>query len=355
VIAGYGSLMKKKVPPGDPCMQFLTEILEASDRAAQLTKSLLLFSRKQVPELKPVRINELVSGMKKMVVRIIGEDIETHLALSSGSPVVIGDRGQLEQVLMNFAANARDAMPDGGALLIETAAADMDEDFVRSHGFGIPGRYARISVSDTGSGMDETTRERVFEPFFTTKGIGKGTGLGLSIVYGIVSQHNGYVECSSRPGRGTVFTVWLPIIPGGSAEAEPEELSPVRGGTETILVADDDEGIRKLVKHILEESGYTVLTAKDGAEAVEQFAGHRDRVGLVLLDVIMPRKSGREAFDEITGLRPGVKTLFFSGYSEDVVQKKRIIEEGLPYLSKPATPRALLSKVREILDRDAAP
>ena len=226
----------------------------------------------------------------------------------------------------------------------------MDDEFAHMHGFGRPGKYALISVSDTGKGMDEKTRERIFEPFFTTKEAGKGTGLGLAIVYGIVNQHNGYINCYSEPDKGTVFKVYLPLIREVFLEAEEEGPVTAPGGSETILIADDDENIRKFVKELLEKYGYTVLEAKDGEEAVSKFMNNRDRIQLVLLDVIMPRKSGKEAFEEIRAIQPKIKALFFSGYTEDIIQRKRILEEKLPLIHKPVKPLELLTKIRECLD-----
>ncbi len=254
--------------------------------------------------------------------------------------------------MMNFVTNARDAMPDGGLLTIKTSVYDMDDGYVRSHGYGKPGKYAQIAVSDTGVGMDERTRERIFEPFFTTKPAGKGTGLGLSIVYGIVKQHNGFVNCFSGPGKGTVFHVLLPLVSREAEEVRKKRSTTPRGGTETILIADDDEDIRKLTELVLRGAGYTVISARDGVEAVDRFGENAGKVDLLLLDVIMPRKSGKEAFEEIRAAAPGIRTIFMSGYSEDVIQRKRIREEGLPYIVKPTTPRELLSKVREVLDRN---
>jgi PAS domain S-box-containing protein len=350
VIVGYGGIMEMKTAPDDPNRAYIREILAASDRAARLTQALLIFSRKQTVELKPVSINDLVRGMTKMVERIIGEDIETKIALAPQELTVMGDYGQLEQVLMNFATNARDAMPKGGTLTIETRFCDLDEEFTHTHECGSPGRYAVISVSDTGEGMDETIRGRIFEPFFTTKGPGKGTGLGLSIVYGIVRQHKGCITCSTVPGRGTAFTVYLPIVDEMFRDPGGEEAEPVRGGTETILVADDDENIRKLSREVLEQHGYAVIEARDGEDAVSRFVENRERVRLLLLDVIMPRKGGKEAFDEIARIRPGVPVLFMSGYAEDYIQRKEVFEESLPMLWKPVKLRELLSRVREMLD-----
>jgi CheY-like chemotaxis protein len=343
-------MMEMRMPKDDPNITYLKEILAAAERATQLTQALLIFSRKQSAVMKPIHINVLIEGIRKMMLRLIGEDIEIVISLAPENMMIMGDHGQLEQVLMNFVTNARDAMPDGGSLSIETRLHVIDSGFIHMHGFGKPGKYAVISVSDTGEGMDEKTRDRIFEPFFTTKGVGKGTGLGLSIVYGIVKQHHGYINCYSEPGRGTTFKVYLPIVREELLELEEADKREIIGGNETILVADDDESIRRLTKELLEHFGYTVIDAADGEEAVIKFIDHRERIDLVILDVIMPRKSGREAFEEIRAMRPDVKALFISGYTEDIVQRKRIIEDELPLLQKPARPKELLARVREILD-----
>jgi nitrogen-specific signal transduction histidine kinase/trans-aconitate methyltransferase len=301
-ISGYGGLIKMNMPEDDPNSPYIKEILSASDRAAHLTQSLLIFSRKQTTKLKPLNVNKLVSGMKKMMLRLIGEDIETNITLPSYDLIIMGDHGQMEQVLMNFVTNARDAMPNGGTLTVSLQKFDMDDDFVHLHGFGQPGQYALITVSDTGCGMDETTKERIFEPFFTTKSSGKGTGLGLSIVFGIIQQHNGHINCYSEPGKGTAFKVYLPVIDEKMIEMEEKDIVSIKGGKETILVADDDESIRKLIKELLEKYGYTVIETQDGIDAVNKFQDNKDRIELLLLDVVMPKKSGKEAYDEIAGM-----------------------------------------------------
>ncbi|HTZ18425.1 MAG TPA: ATP-binding protein, partial [Dissulfurispiraceae bacterium] len=352
VIMGYGGMMEMRMAKDDANVAYLHEMMKAADRAANLTKALLIFSRKQSTIMKQMDINAFIAGIRKTLFRLIGEDIETVISLAIAPLPVTGDQGQLEQVLMNLASNARDAMPDGGMLRIETALNDLDREFIHMHGYGKPGKYAVISVSDTGEGMEDNTCKRIFEPFYTTKGVGMGTGLGLSIVYGIVKQHNGYIDCSSEPGKGTTFKIYLPVIEDQSYDfdLEAEVSATVRGGNETILVADDDESIRKLTRAILEKFGYTVIEAVDGADAVDKFSDNKDRIDLVLLDVIMPRKSGRQAFEEIRGIRTDIDIIFMSGYSEDIIQRKRIIGTGLPLIQKPVKPEQLLAKIREVLD-----
>ncbi|MCB2182220.1 MAG: PAS domain S-box protein [Desulfobulbaceae bacterium] len=351
VIVGYSDMMEMNLSSDDPARPYLQEILAASKRAARLTQALLIFSRKQIAELMPIDLNEVVSGMKKMVFRIIGEDIQTVVELEPVPLIVMGDYGQLEQVLMNFATNARDAMPQGGTLTIETQFCNIDEKFIQHHGFGSPGEFALISVKDTGQGMEDQTREKIFEPFFTTKELGKGTGLGLSIIYGIIKQHHGYISCSSEPGKGTVFQVYLPIIRKEAPRPDVNELSHVQGGTETILIADDDEHIRKVTRTLLENRGYKILEAMDGQEAVNIYREHCDDIQLVLLDIVMPRKSGREAFEEMREIRPGLKVLFVSGYSENTLEMQKVMERGQPLLQKPVKPRELLARMRELLDK----
>lgn len=355
VIIGYAGLLEDDKRQDDTCKPFLGEILSAAQRATRLTQSLLIFSRKQQAELKPIDLNELVRGMGKMVLRLIGEDIMTKITLFPGQLMVMGDYCQLEQVVMNFATNARDAMPDGGSLAIETNIITIDDDFVHSHGVGEPGEYALIAVTDSGTGMDEKTRERIFEPFFTTKEAGKGTGLGLAIVYGIVKQHNGHVTCHSEKGRGTTFTVYLPRTQEDLLDKKEAKAPAIRGGAETILIADDDADIRKYMRAALEMYGYTVIEAKDGIETVSTFLANKDKISLILLDVIMPGKSGNEAFQEIKAVCPHVKVLFSSGYPEETLTRKKILEDGFNLLKKPARLKDLLVSVRTILDLERHP
>ncbi len=351
VIIGYASLLQRKIPDDDPIRPNVEEILQAAERAAGLTQSLLAFSRKQIIDLRRIDLNETVRKVERLLRRVIGEDVELKTVLAGTALTVLADSGQIEQVLMNFATNARDAMPDGGTFILETEQSDLDPGFLHAHGYGRPGRYALLSVTDTGLGMDEQTRKKIFEPFFTTKETGQGTGLGLAIVYGIVKQHGGYITVYSEPGKGTTFRIYLPIATG-AVEEEKEVISgEMRGGTETILVAEDDEGLRKLASTVLGAFGYTVLTAADGEEAVDIFAANREAVSLVILDVVMPKKNGKEAYEEIRKLSPDLPALFTSGYTANIIHKKGILEEGLHFIHKPVSPQELLLKVREVLDR----
>ncbi len=351
-IIGYGNLLLMKLKVDDPLRAYADQILASSERAASVTHSLLAFSRKQIINPKPVRVNDIITRVGKLLARLIGEDVDLGLRLSDRDTTVIADSGQIEQMLMNLVTNARDAMPEGGHLSVETDIAELDQTYITTHGYGALGTYLVISVSDTGAGMDEATRERVFEPFFTTKEVGRGTGLGLSIVYGIVKQHGGYINCYSERGKGTTFKIYLPLLPSGAADtAASAEFAPPQGGRETVLVAEDDEEVRTLVKNILTEFGYTVIEAADGDDAVQQFMKHRETIQLLIIDVIMPKVSGKEVYTRIGQMRPGIKALFTSGYTADIVHKKGILEEGTDFITKPIIPQELLMKVRDILNR----
>ncbi|MBI5056538.1 MAG: response regulator [Nitrospirae bacterium] len=350
-IIGYASILQIKMRPDDPLKIHLDQILASADRAASLTQSLLAFSRKQISNPSRVNLNSVIGRVEKFLVRVIGEDIELTTTLIGGDLTVLADTSQLEQVFMNLATNARDAMPNGGTLSISTEIVHLDRGFIRMHGYGEPGAYVLIAFTDTGTGMDKKTMDRIFDPFFTTKEVGKGTGLGLSIVYGIVKQHSGYINCYSEPGKGTTFRIYLPIIKAEDVkEAIIAEPAAPAGGTETILVAEDDDAVRKLTTHLLEESGYKVIEAVNGEDAVERFMTYRDKIHLLLFDLIMPRINGREAYEKIRNIRL-VKVLFTSGYPEEHIYKQDILAEGLDFIAKPAPPAALLRKLREVLDK----
>lgn len=351
-IIGYASLLQMKLGKDDPLRVTAEHVLAAADRAARLTQSLLAFSRKQILNPEVVNINEIIKMVEKLLFRIISEDIELRTILSDEQLTVFADSAQIEQILMNFATNARDAMPEGGMLTIETERIEMDEEFIKRHGYGKSGPYALISVSDTGLGMDEKTRERIFEPFFTTKEVGKGTGLGLAIVYGIIKRHNGYINVYSEINKGTNFRIYLPLTEAGvMAIKKREEVLTPAGGTETILLAEDDEDVRNITVSALKEFGYKVIEAVDGEDAVNKFIKNKDDIQMVMLDVVMPKKNGREAYEEMKKIAPGIKALFMSGYTEDVIHSKKIIDEGLNFVSKPISPTKLLRLVREILDK----
>ncbi|MBI5075935.1 MAG: PAS domain S-box protein [Nitrospirae bacterium] len=350
-IVGYAHLTLMKMPKDEPLRINVEQILQASDKATVLTQSLLAFSRKQIISPKPVNLNEIVKRLEKLLIRLIREDIHIATICAPEDLTVFADAGQIEQVLMNLVTNARDAMPGGGRIEIRTEAVLMDSTFIDAHGYGKTGSYALLSVSDNGEGMDAKTREKIFEPFFTTKEQGKGTGLGLAMVYGIIKQHEGFINVDSEPGKGTVFMIHLPLS-AGSAEMPDTggEAVTSTGGTETVLLAEDDSSLRKLMTTILRNQGYIVIEAKDGADAVEKYGVSNEAIQLLILDGIMPKKNGKEALDEIRLINPSVKALFVSGYAEDIVSRQGLLEPGITFIQKPLSPSVLLKKVRELLD-----
>ncbi len=350
-IIGYGNLLKTEISEDDPLQTYVARILASAERAANLTKGLLTFSRKQMISPKPVNLNELTKGIERLLSSLLGEDIELTVVLADKDLNIIADVSQMEQVLMNLATNARDAMPDGGSLTIRTESIEFDNEFIKSHGYGRPGFYAHISVEDTGEGMDEVTRERIFEPFFTTKEVGKGTGLGLSMVYGIIKQHNGYISVYSEPKKGTTFNIYLPLIKSTIEEEKPRAFPVIKRGTEMVLIAEDDVEVRELTKKVLVGAGYTVLEAKDGEDALKVFTENKENINLLILDVIMPKKNGKDVYDEIKKKRPDIKAIFMSGYNSDVIHKKGFLEEGLDFLPKPLLSDELLIKIREVLEK----
>jgi len=350
-IIGYGSILQMRVKPDDPLRHNIDQIIASADRATNLTKSLLAFSRKQIIDPKPLRLNDVVRKSLNFLARLIGEDIELKTVLNKDGPIVLADSGQIEQVLMNLATNARDVMPKGGTLIIESGTVELGEAFVKAHPYGKPGRYALLCVSDSGSGMDEQTRARIFEPFFTTKGEGRGTGLGLSIVYGIVKQHKGYIHVYSEKKIGTTFKIYLPVSRDTVEDRKPPvPEQEVAGGSETILVAEDDEMLRRLTTSVLRSFGYAVLEASDGEEAVALFREHQG-IDLVLSDVVMPKMNGKEAFQEMRKIRPDIPALFTSGYTREVINTRGILDEGLDLVMKPVSPLELVRRVRCVLDR----
>ena len=349
-LTGYGSLLKMEMESGKPArMSYVESILSASLKASNLTQGLLAFARQQLITLKRVNINDIVTGMKKMLMRLLTEDIVLKTNLCPENPVIMADVGQIDQILINLAVNARDAMPAGGVITLETKTVFMDTALAELHGLGGPGAYVVLSVSDTGTGMDEITREHIFEPFFTTKEPGKGTGMGLATVYGIVKKHQGDISVYSEKGIGTIFRVYLPAIDEASEEAQ-QKTAPV-GGTETILLAEDDSSVRDSIASLLSRFGYTVIQAVDGQDAIDRFNAHSGRVDILLFDSVMPKKNGRQAYDVIAAAHPAVKVIFMSGYTRDVVLDKGIEEQRFDFLSKPAPHDILLAKIREVLDR----
>lgn len=350
-ITGFATLLHIKIENGNPMRSYVEQILASSERAANLTRSLLTFSRKQITNLRPVILNDIINSVMRLLPRVIREDIELKTILTEKPLTIMADSGQIEQVVMNLATNAQDAMPDGGVLTIEMSLAEMDNGFITTHGYGKAGIYGLISVADTGIGMDEKIKGGIFEPFFTTKEVGKGTGLGLAIVYGIVKEHNGYINVYSEIGHGAIFRIYLPLIMTEADEARPVEHIILPRGTETILLAEDDISVRNLMRTVLEEHGYRVIEASDGHEAIAKFRENKDRIQLVILDVIMPKKNGKEVYDEIKRLSPDMKTLFISGYTADIIRKKELQKEGLNFISKPISPVDILKKIRSVLDK----
>jgi len=354
-IIGYANLMQVKMSAADPLYQNVEHILSASERAATLVHSLLAFSRKQTLSVKQVKINDLASGVSKLLGRLLGDDIIFETVFTVRDPMVMADAGQIDQIVFNLATNARDAMPEGGHLTITTDIAAIDDTYIKKHGYGTASDYALITVSDTGAGMDKATQKKIFEPFFTTKEVGKGTGLGLSTAYGIVKQHDGFIDCYSEPGKGTTFKIYLPLLETGTkAEAEQarETTRLMPGGNETILVAEDDASVRKLIKDILSQYGYTVYEAEDGMQAVQVFTEHMQDIDLLLFDVIMPHKNGKDAYREIQNIRQGVPVIFTSGYTADIIHRQAFLDDGVELLLKPVSMAALLQKVREVLDKN---
>ncbi len=354
VITGYADLLLERLPPGDPARGLLAEVQKAGERAGMLTRQMLAFSRRQVLEPKVLSLNTVVADTEKMLRRLIGEDVLLTTSLAPDLGPVSADPGQLEQVLMNLAVNARDAMPRGGRLTIETRNAVLDEAFCRARPDLRPGPYAVLAVTDTGTGMDEATKARLFEPFFTTKGPGEGTGLGLATVHGVVRQSGGHIEVRSELGAGTTFNVYLPQVRRTLPAGMPlNGLAAMPRGTETVLLVEDEDAVRSLARHVLKACGYTVLEAKDGREAIRIAEGHPGAIDLLVSDVVMPHLGGRELAERIAALRPGSKVLFLSGYTDDAVVHHGVREAEFAFLQKPYTPAVLAQKVREVLDRRA--
>ncbi|MCC6145544.1 MAG: transporter substrate-binding domain-containing protein [Candidatus Hydrogenedentes bacterium] len=349
-IMGHAQILLEEVPDQGDWRSSLQEILQGSERAANLTRQLLAFSRRQIMRPEVLDINDLTQAFLKMIRRVIGEDIQLEWLPGVRVGAVYGDRGMLEQVLMNLCVNARDAMPEGGRLMIETHNVRVDSEYCSTHAWAKPGRYTLWTITDTGCGIEETDLEHIFEPFFTTKAEGKGTGLGLATAYGIVKQHEGMIRAYSEVGQGTTFKVYLPICERQAEAVGTLVEGPVRGGRETILLAEDDEMVRALAQTVLVRGGYEVITAKDGEEAVEQFMEHRDAIALLLLDVVMPRLGGRGALDRIREISPEVPVLFSSGYSENAVHTNFVLHEDLELIQKPYSPADLLRAVRRMLD-----
>ncbi len=349
VISGFSSVLEERFEPGDEEQQFVKEINNATERAAALTYQLLAFSRKEVAQIQIIDLNQAVDDAVKMLERLIGEDIELVVSLASAPTMVSADKGYIVQVLMNLAVNARDAMPGGGKLTIETAWADLSRNEAPNHDLQ-PGPCAILRVSDTGEGIDAETQPHIFEPFFTTKETAKGTGLGLSTVYAIVKQSGGSIRCSSEVGKGTVFSVNLPISPQGQHSTEARSPEVVTVGSETILVVEDEDDVRGTVASALKDAGYTVLETKNGVTALTVCESKHEQIGLIITDVIMPKMGGIALAEEVARCYPKIRVMFLSGYTETSAQVAELAFRA-DYLQKPVSSEELLGRVRTILDR----
>jgi two-component system cell cycle sensor histidine kinase/response regulator CckA len=357
IISGYGQMIMDSLPPDDPVRRDLEAILEASNRATALTRQLLTFSRRQIVEPRIMDLNRQVARMNRMLRRVIGEDIELNTSLKAASSRIKADPGQIEQVVLNVALNARDAMPNGGRLTIRTEDVELDQDQEQSAGRRAlaPGSYVVLSITDTGTGMSPEVLSHAFEPFFTTKAKGKGTGLGLSMVYGIVKQAGGDVAVESEPDKGATVRMYFPVA-GGPARVKKkrEEDREIKGGTETILVVEDEQDVRRLASEMLRQQGYTVLEAGSGPEAIRLWRDNHHRVDLVLSDVVMPHMSGPEMAAELVKSKPGLKVIYMSGYTGETIARHGVLAQGARFLQKPFTLKTLARKVRVVLDENTS-
>ncbi len=352
VITGYCDILLATAQLPEQSAGYVREIKKAGDRAAGLTRQLLAFSRKQILAPRLLDLNTLVRDAEKLLRRLIGEDVELTTDLTAGLWPVRADPSQLEQVIINLVVNARDAMPNGGRLRLETSNVEVNAEYSQKHLDLRPGHYVRLAVVDTGVGMDAATKAQIFEPFFTTKEVGKGTGLGLATVYGVVKQSGGHVEVDSEPGRGTTFQIYLPATVG-APPAEATTAGPLQAyaGTGSVLLVEDEDGVRELARLALQTSGYTAHPAANGPEALTLARGRAQPFDLLVTDVVMPKMSGRELAAQIEALFPGIRVLFLSGYTDDAVVRNGLLERGAAFLHKPFTPLTLVRKVHELLTR----
>lgn len=349
-IIGNAQLGLANMADDDPAKDRFIEIEKAGKRAGELTRQLLIFSRRQKIERRLININDTIGDFLKMLHRIIGEDVEVRFLTDAGLPMVLIDPGQIEQVIMNLAVNARDAMAHGGQLIIEIHTVMLDDMYCNEHAFVTPGPYVQIVISDTGSGMDAETQQRIFEPFFTTKEVGKGTGLGLATVYGIIKQHDGFIQVYSEVGHGTTFKIYLPMSKNSFTGVLPEVQTKPVGGSETILLVEDEAGLRRLAREILSGLGYTVLTAEDGRQAIDIYNSSKDHIDLMLVDVIMPRMGGREVYERLQQMGSHIPVVFMTGYSTEMFQSNFIEDKGATLIQKPYSPISLGHKIREVLN-----
>jgi PAS domain S-box-containing protein len=353
-VLGYGELLLEDLDSGDARRENVEQIVLAGRRASDLVRQLLAFSRKQVLEFKPLNLNETIAGFERLLRRTIREDIAIRFIPDPGIPSIRGDVGQLQQALMNLVVNAQDAMPDGGTLTIETSVTELDEECALVHQDVVPGRYVLLAISDTGHGMDSETQARIFEPFFTTKGMGKGTGLGLATTFGIVQQHGGNIWVYSEPGRGATFKIHLPVLeeqPGRETgkSAQTRRIDDLRG-SETVLLVEDNEMVRNLTETLLKRLGYTVLVAENGSQALSVLDRHAREVQLLLTDVIMPEMNGRQLFSRASEKYPGLKVLYMSGYTENVIAQRDGLDEGVRLIQKPFAVQTLATRLREAIE-----
>ena len=349
-ILGYSELAMMKIEEDDPQKERLEAINEAGRKASELTRQLLAFSRKQVLEMRTVNLHYLINNMAKMLGRLIGENIDMKMVLHTKSVNIKADAGQIEQIIMNLAINARDAMPDGGTLTIETDNIELDEEYCKAHADVSPGSYVVLIMTDTGQGMPPEIMEKVFEPFFTTKEKGTGTGLGLATVYGIVKQHKGLIYVYSELGSGTTFKVYFPEVKDAAEEIEVRKKPVMVSGTETVLVVDDEPSIRKLIVDTLRPLGYKMIEAGNGDEAIAAFKENDGKIDLLLTDVIMPGMSGRVLAETLVAKLPDLNVLYMSGYTDNVIAQQGVLDEGISFINKPLVPSMLSKKVREVLD-----
>ncbi|MGA8308172.1 MAG: ATP-binding protein, partial [Candidatus Acidiferrales bacterium] len=355
-IMGWSDIGMEETEEGARLRRHFQKIHQQAERAAALTRQLLAFARRQILEPRNIDLNQSVTETLNLLEKVIGSNIEIKTILAPALSLVRADPTQVEQVLMNLCINARDAMPEGGSLLIETALVVFDAEYCAHQPFARPGDYVMLSVTDTGTGMDAATVDRIFEPFFTTKELGKGTGLGLATVYGIVRQHGGFTHVYSELGVGTTFRTYFPAAPLATKSVETvEDTRPVRGGVETILVVEDHPGLRELAFETLTNLGYKVILASDGEQGLHEFETRRDQIDLLLLDVVLPKLSGPHIYSRICESKPDVLVIFATGYSADMASLQKELQKGLPILQKPYSPRNLARKVRDTLDQPRGP
>jgi PAS domain S-box-containing protein len=349
-IMGYASILDSKLGHDSPLRRYTKQILSTTDKAAALTNRLLAFSRKQHINKKMINLNHAIKEVEPLLLGLLGVNIELRTDCSPEDLTVLADAGQIEQVLMNLATNARDAMKSRGCISIKTELEEMDRNLAISCGIKEPGTYAAITFSDTGPGMDKEIITHIFDPFYTTKPIGKGTGLGLSMVYGIIKQHEGFINVNSEVGAGTTFKIFLPFKKVETALSQEKDSSDAPGGNETVLVVEDEDDVRNIIMEVLEEAGYSAIETRDGDEAMQEFVHRRNNIDILLLDMVLPNKNGLTVYDEIKKARPGMKAVFTSGYQPDTILQNGALREGLEFISKPIAAEQLLCAIRRTLD-----